>query len=43
MNIAVKAKKRYESGKQPYLTGLSMAFVFCGFFIYWHEIFNRLC
>ena len=33
MNIAVKAKKRYESGRQPYLTGLSMAFVFCGFLL----------
>ena len=33
MNIAVKAKKRYDSGKQPYLTGLSMGFVFCGFLL----------
>lgn len=33
MNIAVKAKKRYDSGKQPYLTSLSMGFVFCGFLL----------
>ena len=33
MNIAVKAKKKYDSGRQPYLTGLSMLFVFVGFLL----------